>query len=132
MGRRQLGQWSIKMGPSPLEAIAYIKGQVPGDDLAPTMKLDEANAPVLKSLDGGLLVAYVMDEGNRFSYVQGRHLRTAGIDADQLHARAVTNLGKLAEGRVIIRQNGPIRALFCGGNFEASLITARRDVGPCA
>jgi len=110
------------MGPSPLAAIAYVKGHVPLDDLAPAMKLDEAHAPVLKRLEGGLLVAYLMDEGDRFSYVQGKHLRAEGIDADQLHACAVANLGKLAEGRVTIRQNGPTWAFLCGGNFEASLI----------
>jgi uncharacterized protein YtpQ (UPF0354 family) len=110
------------MARSPLEAIAYIKGQVPGDDPALRIKLDEENAPVLKRLEGGLLVAYVMDEGKQFAYVQGRHLRAAGIGVDQLHVRAVANLGKLTEGRVTIRQYGPIWVLFCGGNFEASLI----------
>jgi uncharacterized protein YtpQ (UPF0354 family) len=107
---------------SPLEAIAYIKGHAPAHDPAPIVQLDDENAPVLKNLGGGLLVAYLMDQGDGFAYVQGRHLRAAGIDADELHARAVANLGKLAEGRVTIRQNGPTWALFCDGNVEASLM----------
>src|SRR5262249_12679430 len=69
-----------------------------------------------------LLVAYVLDEGNRFSYVQGRHLRAARIAADDLHRKAVENLQKAAEGRVTLREYGPIWSLFFDGNFEASLI----------
>jgi hypothetical protein len=100
---------------SPLEAIAYIKGHVPAHDPAPIVQLDDENSPVLKNLGGGLLVAYLMDQGDRFAYVQRRHLRAAGIDTDELHARAVANLCKLAEGRVTIRQNGPT----CAGQASA-------------
>ena len=107
---------------SPLEAIAYIKGRVPADDPTPAMTVEGDNAPVLKRLACGLLVAYLVDQGDRFSYIQGRDLRATGINADQLHARAVANLGKLAEGRVTVRKHSLIWALFCDGNFEASLI----------
>jgi hypothetical protein len=102
---------------SPLEAIAYLKAEVPEDDPDPVLILDEPDAPVLKVLGDGLLVSYVIDEGNPFSYVQARHLLAAGVDADQLHARAVANLEKLAEGRVTIYQNGPTWALVLDGNF---------------
>ena len=107
---------------SPLEAIACIKGPVPADDPTPALKVEGDNAPVLKRLGCGLVVAYLVDQGDRFSYIQGRDLRATGINADQLHAHAVANLGKLAEGRVTIRKYGAIWALFCDGNFEASLI----------
>lgn len=107
---------------TPLEAIACIKAEVPEDDLAPALELGEEDSPILKRIGGGLLVAYLVDEGDSFTYVQGRHLRVAGIDKDQLHARAVENLRNLAEGQVTIRQNGPTHALFFDGNFEASLI----------
>jgi len=107
---------------SPLEAIACIKGPVPADDPMPALKVEGDNAPVLKRLGCGLVVAYLVDQGDRFSYIQGRDLRATGINADQLHARAVANLEKLAEGRVTIRKYGAIWALFCEGNFEASLI----------
>ena len=107
---------------SPLEAIACIKAEVPEDDLAPALKLSEEDSPILKRIGGGLLVAYLVDEGDSFAYVQGKHLRVTGIDKDQLHARAVENLRHLTEGKVTIRQNGPTYALFFDGNFEASLI----------
>ena len=110
------------MDHSPLEALAYVKAEVPDDDPAPVLSLTAEESPVLKRIGGGLLVAYLLDEGDRFSYVQNRHLRAAGVDADQLHTHALANLGKLAKGKVTIRQNGPTWALFFDGNLEASLI----------
>jgi uncharacterized protein YtpQ (UPF0354 family) len=110
------------MAVNPTAAIAYLKAEIPGDDPAPVVTLDGESSPILKKLAGGLLVAYLIDEGNRFSYVQGRDLRAAGVDAEQLHAHAVANLAKVAAGRVTIRQNGPTWAVFFDGNFEASLI----------
>ena len=80
------------MAGSPLDAIAYLKAQVPSDDPAPSLQLNEDESPVLKTLGGDLLVSYVLDEGNKFSYVQAKHLRAAGITADELHQTAVENL----------------------------------------
>jgi hypothetical protein len=112
------------MAGSPFKAIAYVKAEVPDDDPDPVIGLDEDDAPVLKKLGHGLLVTYLVDERDRFSYVQGRDLRNAGIDEQQLHAYAVKNLEQLAEGRVTIRTAGQVQALFFDGNFEASLIAA--------
>src|SRR5215467_4423981 len=108
------------MAVNPSDAIAYLKAEIPSDDPAPVVTLDEDSSPVLKKLGGGLLVAYLIDEGNRFSYVQGRDLKAAGVDAEQLHAYALANLAKLAAGRVTVRPNGPTWADFFDGNFEAS------------
>jgi len=110
------------MAGSPLDAIAYLKAQVPSDDPAPSLQLNEDESPVLKTLGGDLLVSYVLDEGNKFSYVQAKHLRAAGITADDLHQTAVENLRKAAQGRVTLREYGAIKGLFFDGNFEASLI----------
>jgi uncharacterized protein YtpQ (UPF0354 family) len=110
------------MAGSPLEALAYLKAEIPADDPGPVMEVSEQNAPVLRKLVAGILVAYVIDAGNLFSYIQGKDLVAAGIDADQLHARAVENLRRAAKGRVTIRQAGAVWALFFDGNFEASLI----------
>jgi uncharacterized protein YtpQ (UPF0354 family) len=111
---------------SVLEAIAYVKVAAPPDDEAEVVEMGDDDAPIFKSIGGGLLVAYLLDEGDRFTYVQGRHLRSAGLDADQLHAPALANLAKLAEGRVTVRQSGPTWTLLFDGNFEASLILLDR------
>jgi uncharacterized protein YtpQ (UPF0354 family) len=107
---------------NPFQAIAYLKAEAPAGDPQSTLELDEDDSPVLKKLETGLLVAYLVDLGESFTYVQGRDLKTAGIDAAQLHAHALANLEEAADGKVTIRQNGPIWALFFDGNFEASLI----------
>ena len=38
-----------------------------------------------------------------------------------MHRQAVQNLAELAEGKVTVRQSGPVWALFFDGNFEAIL-----------
>jgi len=107
---------------NPFEAIAYLKAEAPAGGPQPMRKLDEDDSPVLKKLETGLLVAYLVDLGDSFTYVQARDLKTAGIDAEQLHAHALANLERAADGKVTIRQSGPIWALSFDGNFEASLI----------
>jgi len=73
------------------------------------------------SLRSGLADRHVIDEGNRFSYLQGRDLRKTGIREEELHRQALANLAGLADGKVAIRPSGPVWALFFDGNFEASL-----------
>lgn len=107
---------------NPFDAIAYLKAEVAAADQRPTFELGEDDSPVFKTLHSGLLVAYLVDQGDSFSYVQGRDLKTAGIDAEQLHAHALANLEEAADGKVTIRQSGPTWALFFDGNFEASLL----------
>jgi uncharacterized protein YtpQ (UPF0354 family) len=102
-------------------AVAYLKPEVPSGDPEPSVQLDADDAPVLREFAPGLLTAYLVDEGDRFSYIQGCDLREAGMTEEELHRLAVANLGELPEGRVTIRQNGPTWALFLDGNFEASL-----------
>jgi hypothetical protein len=104
------------------EAIAYVKAEVPDSDLGPVVALNADDSPVLMQLGNGLLVAYLVDEGDHFSYVQGRDLLPSGLDLPALHRSAVANLADLAHERVTIRQSGPIWALFLDGNLEASLL----------
>jgi uncharacterized protein YtpQ (UPF0354 family) len=103
------------------KALAYLKPEVPSSDPAPVVSLSADDSPVLREFAPGLLTAYLIDEGDRFSYVQGRDLREAGIREDDLHYLAVANLADLAEGKLTIRAIGPVWALFLDGNFEASL-----------
>jgi uncharacterized protein YtpQ (UPF0354 family) len=103
------------------KAVAYLKPEIPRSDPAPVLSLSADDSPVLRAFTTGLLTAYLIDEGDTFSYVQGRDLREAGIREEELHRHAVANLAELAEGKVTVRQSGPAWALFLDGNFEASL-----------
>lgn len=104
------------------EALAYLKADIPADDPAPVIELDDDDSPVLVRIAEGLLASYIVDEGERFSYVQNRHLRNAGLTTNKLHDIAITNLANLANGRLTIRHASSVWALFLDGNFEASLI----------
>jgi hypothetical protein len=110
-----------KMNARVQKAVAYLKPAIPSSDPAPVLSLSADDSPVLREFAPGLLTAYLVDEGDRFSYVQGRDLREAGVREDELHHQAVANLAALAEGKVTVRLIGPVWALVLDGNFEASL-----------
>jgi uncharacterized protein YtpQ (UPF0354 family) len=104
-----------------LKAVAYLKI---GESVAggPSIDLDQANSPVVKSVGEELLATYVVDTGSQFSFVQHRHLEGAAITAEQLHGQSVYNLAVLAQSKLKIQPYGNIYAVLMGGNFEASLI----------
>ncbi|MCE9635568.1 MAG: DUF1444 family protein [Planctomycetes bacterium] len=104
------------------DALAYLKPEVPESDTALVMKLSEEDSPVLRNLGNGLLVSYVVDTGERFSYVQTRHLRAAGVTEDELHRAAIDNLYGLAEKHLRVQPYGDVFALFMEGSFEASVM----------
>jgi uncharacterized protein YtpQ (UPF0354 family) len=69
-----------------------------------------------------MLVAYVVDSGQSFEYVQNRHLAKVGITADDLHATAMNNTLVFMGQRTRMQPHGNNFAVFLDGNFEASLL----------
>ena len=104
------------------KAVAYLKAEVPMGDPAPVVALSADDSPILRQFAPGLLTAYLVDEGDRFAYVQHRDLREAGIREEDLDRQAVANLEELADGKVTVRQNGSVWALLLDGTFDASLM----------
>lgn len=102
-------------------AIAYLKPRL-DDDGPIDLELDADDSPIFLDLDNGLLVAYLVDQGDHFSYVQGRHLRGAKIAEDELHAIGLANLARQANGIARVVPYGDIFAVLAGGNFEASFL----------
>ena len=98
------------MLPTPL---AYLKARVPDDDPVVPLELDAGDSPLLKPLAGDLLVAYVIDRGDRFDLLQGRDLGRFGPTVDELHARAVAGLAQMSSARITLRQAGPVQARIC-------------------
>jgi hypothetical protein len=103
-------------------AIAYLKPNLTNDESEATVSLNHEDSPVLRDLHNGLLVAYLVDEGTRFDYIQNRHLIAAEIDEERLHKTAIGNLYSLAERHLRIQPYGPVFTLFMDGNFEASVL----------
>jgi hypothetical protein len=104
-------------------AIAYLKADLTGEG-GEAVSLVGDDEPILRSLGNGLLVAYLVDEGDYFSYVQRRHLDLAGLSESALHNKAVANLATLLEQREARLHDlaEGASAIIFDGNFEASLI----------
>lgn len=103
------------------QAIAYLKVEAPASDVI-EQQLSHADSPVLRPYLDNLFVAYLVDEGQSFAYVQHRHLAQAGISAEALHLIGMRNLAALAEERAEVRAHGELFALLMDGHFEASLL----------
>jgi len=86
------------------------------------MSLSRQDSPVLRDLNNGLLVSYIVEGENNFSYVQNRHLLAAGIDHNTLHMAAINNLYSVAEKHLKVQPYGSVFAVFMEGNFEASVL----------
>ena len=106
----------------PRKAIAYLKALLPAEKEEPAVILSEDDSPILRDLGNGLAISYVVDEGNRFAYIQGRHLKEQGIDRDQLHSTGIKNLQGIASTNLRVQPYQNTFAVLLDGNFEASLI----------
>lgn len=103
-------------------AVAYIKEFIPDSAEDNVINLSESDSPVCKNIGNGILVTYLVDEGEQFSYVQNKHLSEEGITEDDLHTIGINNLKEKALGVVKLKEYGNIYPLFLDGNYEASLI----------
>src|SRR5690349_17067984 len=104
------------------KAIAYLKPAIRDDETESAIKLSHEDSPVLKEFDDDLLVAYLVDTGNEFTYVQYRHLEAESVTESELHDLALQNLAELALDNLRIALYPDIYAVLMGGNFGASLI----------
>ena len=103
-------------------AVTYLRPDLSDDTSDADVKLSHEDSPVLREFGNGLLVAYVVDEGDKFDYVQERHLMEAGIGVEDIHCIGIQNLSVMAQDRLKVRNSGSIYAAFLDGNFEASLL----------
>lgn len=92
------------------------------DNHDPEFVLTSSDSPVIRQLGHGLLVVYLVDEGDHFSWVQQRHLAEAEISETELHSQAIRNLATLAENHAEVRSYGNIFIVLAGGHFEASIL----------
>ncbi|HKP61883.1 MAG TPA: hypothetical protein VJV78_34365 [Polyangiales bacterium] len=102
-------------------AFPYLKPLLSNDE-SEVLELHDGNEPVLLDLSNGLLVAYLIDDDDRFLYVQKRDLIDAGLSGAELHALALENLGEHARSKMQVEAYGNVYRVLLEGNFEASLI----------
>lgn len=103
-------------------AIAYLRPDLSNEPGEADVVLRGNDEPVLRPLGNGLLVAYLVDQGDHFTWVQRRHLVAEGVMPAQLHDQALSNLGAKATEMLRVTDQGEFFACFLDGNFEASLL----------
>jgi uncharacterized protein YtpQ (UPF0354 family) len=102
-------------------AIAYLKANLSEED--GDVFLEGDDEPVVMNLNNGLLVTYLVDQGDHFDYIQQRHLKSAALDEVQLHQIAIGNLATmLSEHGANLRKSDVAFGVLFDGHFEASLI----------
>jgi Protein of unknown function (DUF1444) len=102
-------------------AIAYLRPDLTGEASAEVV-LSGDDEPILRPLGNGMLVAYLVDEGNHYRWVQQRHLAAEGITPEALHERSILNLSRKASNALRVTDQGGFFACFLDGDFEASLL----------
>jgi hypothetical protein len=83
--------------------------------------LSKAESPVERRLVADLLIFYAFDLGNYYRIVSYGDLERLAITADELHERALLNLGEL-NLEVRAHKGDRVFMLTAGGNYEATLI----------
>jgi hypothetical protein len=103
-------------------AIAYLRPDLTGEPGEADVILGGEDEPILRPLGNGMLVAYLVDEGNHFAWVQQKHLTAEGVTPIALHEQGVLNLARKASEILRVTDQGKFFACFLDGNFEASLL----------
>jgi len=104
-------------------AMPYMVADLSDEPTAmPTVEVGRTDAPVLARLGNGLLLAYLVDQGDHFEYVLARHLDDEGLTPMTLREVATENLLRRASADVQLHAVGSAFALTFDGNFEASLL----------
>ena len=96
-------------------AVAYLKAAIEAE--GPAIAVSRGDSPVFHRLENGLCVAYLVDAGDSFTYVQHRHLHDARMSQEELRKVGLGNLERTAAKRLGIEPHGPIHAAFLDGNF---------------
>ena len=93
----------------------------------PPFPVSEQDEPVLTRLHNDLLISYVVDQGDRFQYVQRRHLRAEDVSEADLHRGGVANLEmRLTHNGAEVHPCADVFVLVFDGHFDASLILVDR------
>ncbi len=111
----------MSVGEFLVRAVACVK--VASTEVAgQAVHVDDEQSPVIDLLDNGLMVVYLVDEGDRLVYVQHRHVNQIGANPRGLMDFGLVNLERLASSGLKLIQHGAIHGFQLDGQFEASLI----------
>jgi uncharacterized protein YtpQ (UPF0354 family) len=89
---------------------------------AADVSLNPDDIPVVRDFAEGLVIFYLVDDGESFTYVERRDLAEAEMSDDELHRVALGNLYELARHTLRIQPTGEVITVLMEGNFEASVL----------
>jgi len=114
---------STGMGEFLVRAVACVKvADERATPQAQAVAATEGEAPVIDLLENGLMVVYLVDEGDRFVWVQHKHCQAIGADPRGLMDFGLANLSRLAAKQLRLGQVGALYVIQLDGHFEASLV----------
>ena len=101
-------------------AIAYLKINLSDDEKY--VVLEEKDEPVLLEMDEDCLMAFLVDKGDTFSYIQRRVIDSNNMTEEEIAQIGVDNLRKLANEHLQVNENKGVYSVSLDGNFEASFV----------
>lgn len=82
----------------------------------------DGEAPVIDLLGNGLMAVYLVDEGDRFVWVQHKHCQALNANPRGLMEFGLANLSRLAAKQLQLGQVQSLYVIRLDGHFEASLL----------
>jgi len=108
-----------------VDTAAADRGVGPSASPAPSAPSADDDACIERTEDG-LVIDYVVADGDRLLDVRHSILRAAGLDAQALHGIALANLAALVAERAEVHHYGRIHAVMLGADLEASVLLCAR------
>ncbi len=101
-------------------SIAYLKQVLPGDGPV-DVPLAPGDRPVSINYLKDVSIFFLIDEGDRYSYVQEKHLSSSGHTEEELLNWGIENLHGMLD-KIQISKNEGVLYFHGSGDFEASLL----------
>jgi uncharacterized protein YtpQ (UPF0354 family) len=98
--------------------VKAVVGEIEGGEV---IELPPDNSPISIPLVAELIVMYALDYPDRFEFITRRHLQENGLNQEELHALALSNLPNRVP-KIELHGEFPRYMITAGGNFEATLL----------
>ncbi|MCK9689626.1 hypothetical protein [Scleromatobacter humisilvae] len=83
---------------------------------------DDPSAPLIRTTRDGFLVVYMVDRGDRYTWLTMGELAAWGRTDEEAHRVAMSNLSRLATELRCATEPDSYSGLFLGGRYESSMI----------
>lgn len=98
--------------------VKAVIGETEGGEV---IELPPDDSPISIPLVAELIVMYALDYPDRFEFITRRRLQENGLNQEELHALALSNLPNRVP-KIQMHGESPRHLITAGGNFEATLL----------